>query len=190
MALVKANALEEGIKLLRDHTTDKPSAHGYCMLADALMQANQFDEARSKLDDAIRLNPSYDEAYFLLGELARDKQPEVAVSYYREAIKRDPDYQIALQRLGSLLIAKSETLSEGKSALERAIELDSEDPWAHLYLANAHWRAGERVDAERGFRRAVELCPNDPFFLRCLDQFVSNDCGWRNTRSDKQAETE
>jgi predicted TPR repeat methyltransferase len=45
------------------------------------------------------------------------------------------------------------------SALERAVELGTEDPVVNAHLGDAYWAAGRHLEAEYQWRRALNLHP-------------------------------
>jgi tetratricopeptide (TPR) repeat protein len=99
---------------------------------------------------------------------------QLAIASYQQAINLDPDYAKAHEGLARVytlvggagplhLIAPSEAYPLAKSAITKALELDDRLPEAHTTLGVV--RTGFEWDwagAERAFRRALELNPNDP----------------------------
>jgi tetratricopeptide (TPR) repeat protein len=85
-------------------------------------------------------------------------RPEVAVSYLARAAEVDPDYRIPYRVpasvLGYLGRAYLETgrAAEARRTLEKAVNIDPQDPFVPLYLGVALIRSGE---GERG-RKEVE----------------------------------
>lgn len=51
---------------------------------------------------------------------------------------------------------------EARDKLERALKLNPNLPSANHYIAELYHQTGDDIAAERHFRRAVELSPNDP----------------------------
>jgi len=94
-----------------------------------------------------------------------------AIEYYRQAIDRDPNYTLAYvgvasayNLLGSVLgfRAPNATFPKGKEFLTKAVALDESLANVHAVLASYSleydWNWSE---AERQFKRAIELNPND-----------------------------
>ena len=81
-----------------------------------------------------------------------------AIGYLTRAAEADPNYKIPYRiRAGVLAYLGRAYLETGKDTearqtLERAVKLDKDDPFAHLYLGIAMLKTGER---ERG-RKEVE----------------------------------
>ena len=94
-----------------------------------------------------------------------------AIEYYRQAIERDPNYTLAYvgtaaayNTLGGVLgfRAPSATYPKGKEFLTKAVALDESLAEVHAVLASYaleyDWNWSE---AERQFKRAIELNPNN-----------------------------
>ena len=93
-----------------------------------------------------------------------------AVEYFEQAIKLDPKFALAYARLsevyGSLpaypYMSPKEAFPKAKAAAEKALEIDPTLAEAHTFLAYAQviydWNWTE---AERSFKRAIELDPNN-----------------------------
>ena len=95
-----------------------------------------------------------------------------AIAYYHQAIERDPNYTLAYVGMASAYAtlggvlgfrAPSATYPQGKEFLTKAVELDESLAEVHAVLAsynlNYDWNWAE---AERQFKRAIELNPNVP----------------------------
>lgn len=86
-------------------------------------------------------------------------RPSDAIAYLTPAAAADPNYKIpyriklgVLSYLGRAYLETGNTI-EARRTLERAVQLDREDPLAHLYLGIALLKTGER---EQG-RKEIEL---------------------------------
>ena len=82
-----------------------------------------------------------------------------AIGYLTRAAEADPNYKIPYRvRVGVLAYLGRAYLETGKDTearqtLERAVNLDKDDPFAHLYLGIAMLKTGER---ERGRKEAED----------------------------------
>jgi tetratricopeptide (TPR) repeat protein len=175
VALSKAGQSVEAIKIMNESLTESPRAYGYCMLSSVYINCDQNDNAISSCNTAIALDPDYEEAYFLLGEALIDKSSQESIKYYRKAIQLDPDYQLAWQALGFKLIAKDVTIVEGISALRKAIELNPDDPWSQIYIANALWRTGNIEEADMWYKSAISISPESSDFRKWYDEFLERE---------------
>ena len=91
-----------------------------------------------------------------------------AADYYRQAIAIDPNFALAYARIAEVYLnlpsypytSPSESLPQGKDAVEKALEIDPTLSEAHtfkaFYLASYDWKWPE---AESEFKRAIELDP-------------------------------
>ena len=93
-----------------------------------------------------------------------------AVEYFDRAIEKDPNYAIAYAGMADAYIAIERNVGaannvdawpRAKIAAARAIEVDPLLSEAHSAMASIHAREYAWQDAERGFRRAIELNPNN-----------------------------
>ena len=93
-----------------------------------------------------------------------------AIEHFTRAIERDPTFASAYAGLADTYVVAGaydaipadEALTRGKAAAAKALELDDRLASAHYALATAHtWYDWDWQSAEREFRRAVELNPND-----------------------------
>lgn len=104
-----------------------------------------------------------------------------AVGYYEEAIRLDPDYALAYSRLSSTAMNLATRYAgvgsaEGKEAIEKARTAADTALALEPNLADAHLALGnlldtvdlDRAGAEKVFRRAAELAPQDPKLLQTL----------------------
>jgi TolB-like protein len=102
-----------------------------------------------------------------MGQCTRtaDAQAEVLC---RRAIAISPDYGQAHSLLAWVLIRRASLagelinaiLPEARAEARRALGLDQGDAWAHLTSGQVLWRNRRHCEAERAFRRSLELNPN------------------------------
>jgi serine/threonine protein kinase/Tfp pilus assembly protein PilF len=92
------------------------------------------------------------------------------IEYFQQAIKLDPNYALAYAGIADSYnativypyLSPKEAIPQAKAAAQRALEIDPTLAEAHTALANSlaafdwNW-----VEAEREFKRALELNPND-----------------------------
>jgi len=91
-----------------------------------------------------------------------------AIEYFDQAIQGDPGFAPAHVGLAASYLAgvgwealPPEELPKGKAAARKALDLDDQLPSAHFVMGVAHTGAWQWQDAEREFRRGLELDPND-----------------------------
>jgi serine/threonine-protein kinase len=93
-----------------------------------------------------------------------------ALEYFQRAIEKDPNYAIAYAGIADAYIAVERNMGaanpvnagpRARDAAARAIELDPMLSEAHSAMASIRAREYAWAEAERGFRRAIELNPNN-----------------------------
>jgi TolB-like protein len=101
-----------------------------------------------------------------LGQSTADANSE-AEALCRHAIVITPNYGQAHSLLGWVLVRRATwsgdiaaVLPEATAEVHTALGLDDRDPWAHLTNGLVLWRRRRPGEAERAFRRALELNPN------------------------------
>jgi DNA-binding winged helix-turn-helix (wHTH) protein/Tfp pilus assembly protein PilF len=105
-----------------------------------------------------------------------------AIEQFEAAIEKDPQYALAYSGLGACYGTLSFTngfpprdvFRKSKLALQRALDLDQSLPEAHESLAGVKfWHEWDWHGAEREFRRAIELAPDQPAAHRFFGYFLS-----------------
>lgn len=117
------------------------------------------------------VDPAVYELY-LRGRFAWSRRtPEdsaAAIEYFTAAIAKDPTFAAAYAGIADAYRAASPQLSidgneKARSAISRALELDDNLAEAHASLGGLlHQVDGNMVDAEREFKKAIELNPGYP----------------------------
>jgi serine/threonine protein kinase/tetratricopeptide (TPR) repeat protein len=105
---------------------------------------------------------------FYTNKLTKDGL-EKGIDYFNQAIAVDPNYGLAYNGLAYNYInqddwymSPAEAGPRARQAAEKALALDGSDADAHLALAiQNHWYEWNWVAAEREFKRAIVLNPND-----------------------------
>jgi adenylate cyclase len=94
-------------------------------------------------------------------------ESDAAVTILREAVQRYPDYAPAHSMLAFALLVAAHVgwMPDGdrdKAAYHarKAVELDENDPWAHMALGYLAFSGHRTDDAVRHFQAAIELNPN------------------------------
>jgi serine/threonine protein kinase/tetratricopeptide (TPR) repeat protein len=109
-----------------------------------------------------------------------------AVQQFQQAIDKDPTYTLAYVGLADCYVVMeeyagspaSETLPQARTAIEHALQLDNSLAEAHASLGKINDSMWQWEEAEKEYRRALELNPNYPtahhwysIHLRILKQF-------------------
>jgi TolB-like protein/Tfp pilus assembly protein PilF/tRNA A-37 threonylcarbamoyl transferase component Bud32 len=139
--------------------------------------------------EAAKGGTSDPEAYqlYLKGRYYWGKRTEESLQkskdYFNQAIERDPNYAMAYVGLADFYnvisdysaVSDRESGTAGKAAAEKALTIDDSLAEAHTALAGADWALQNFADAEREFRRALELNPNYPNAHHWYGLFLSWD---------------
>ncbi len=114
-------------------------------------QPVDFNAARREFEAELKLDPENATAEYVLGEMSRQeaKWPD-AIEHFTKATKLDASLFDAYLGQGRALLSAGRA-AEAIPPLERAVQLQSRNPSAHLQLANAYQQAGRKDDAAREF---------------------------------------
>jgi len=127
----------------------------------------------ARVTSAERADPQVYELY-LRGRHEWNKRTEAsldkAITYFQQAITRDPTYALAYGGLAETYAIlpyfsktpANETSSKARAAAELALQLDERLAGAHGVLGFTDTIYLDLVGAEREYKRALQLNPNDP----------------------------
>ncbi|HEY4643352.1 MAG TPA: protein kinase [Bacteroidota bacterium] len=122
--------------------------------------------------------------FYLKGRYYWNKRTEdgfkKAIENFNEAIDRDPTYALAYAGLAdTYMLMGNYSLLPGDVARERAkpaalkaVEMDESLAEAHISLGSFYEAEWKRAEAEREYRRGVELNPNYATGLQWLGEFL------------------
>ena len=142
------------------------------------------NEEKTHLTKSSAVNP---EAYQLyLRARYHASQPTAielkkSIDYFQQAIDKDPGYALAYAGLADsyaqiggewVFLPAAEVLPKAKIAAQRALELDETLAEAHAALAYAEFFDWDWTSAEREFKRAIELNPNNALSHRRYGAFL------------------
>lgn len=107
---------------------------------------------------------------------------EKSIEYYTKAIQKDPKYAQAYAGLGQVynamtfegLLPPAEGFERARTAALTALKIDDSIGPAHVALAETFWGEWNWKEAEREFKRCLELSPNYVPARRYYSQFVLN----------------
>ncbi len=133
------------------------------------LKLSGVDEA--KVTKTATVNPEAYQAY-LKGRYYWNRRTaenlKKAIEQFKAAIDRDPNYALAYTGLADCYAVlpeyagtpTSETRPQVKAYAERAIAIDDQLAEAHASLGQANKQAWQWAEAEREYKRAIELNPN------------------------------
>jgi len=141
------------------------------------VQAKLTPQERARLARVRAVNPAAHEAY-LKGRYYWARSTEEAVrksiEYFGEAVTKDPNYALAYAGLADAynqlanpileIVPQSAVIPKVKAAATKALELDDNLAEAHISLGRIKFYYDwDWAGAEKDFRRAIELSPNNPY---------------------------
>ena len=131
------------------------------MAARGFMPSEQaLPKARDAVQRAIELNPKSARAHVALGYLHMNDDWDWTEAYreIRQALAYEPGSADVLHAAGSLDLVLGRT-QESVSLLRAALERDTLRASSYSNLGIAYFAAGQLEDAERAFRKSIELRP-------------------------------
>ena len=131
-------------------------------IARAETQQGQHDQAVAALTRAVALNPS---SITLQQAAARaliaDGRYADAYAHYQKMLERFPRDADALTNYG-LLAARLGHPEEAMDSWEKSVDVNPDQPNAHLYLAEAYDQRGEPVSAARHWNLFLQFAAANP----------------------------
>lgn len=134
------------------------------------VQATLTPEERARLARTPTVNPQALEAYLLGRSYWNKRSPEGirrALEEFQRAVSIDPRHALAYTgmadtysvMIGYNLLPAREGIVKAKEAARKALAIDDSLGEAHISLAHLMFEGAELADAEREFRRGLELNP-------------------------------
>lgn len=142
----------------------------YTLLGVAQRRLGLQSEAIDSFRRAIEIDPAYEEAYYNLAVMISSERPDEAWRLLDVSLRLDPQYEEAERELGWVL-RRLESYDAAEYHLRKAIELDSSDGWAYLYLGNLQWARNDGESAEETFKTALQVWPSESIAHWCLGMF-------------------
>jgi protein O-mannosyl-transferase len=172
MEYLKAGMPEEALTQFALAQSVKDDPRTRVSRAAALVSLKKYDEARSSYLSVIGSDRDEPDAYYGLGNIEyRLGRYREAIPYYRKALEAKPDYTNALNNLGGVYIAL-EDWRNAIQVLEESVRIRPGFPESHYNLGGAYEADGRYADAERSYRAAVDLDPEDADALASLATLV------------------
>ncbi|MGY2291386.1 tetratricopeptide repeat protein [Pseudomonas sp. SDO528_S397] len=133
----------------------------YLIQAETLSANKQGDRAWKVLQQALQQYPDDLNLLYTRAMQAekRDDLPQLEKDL-RLIIKRDPDNAMALNALGYTLSDRTTRYAEARELIEKAHQLNPEDPAVLDSLGWVNYRLGNLDEAERLLRQALERFPD------------------------------
>lgn len=133
------------------------------------VQKDSLDKAIEQFEAIQKLDPKDDNSALWLARLYRfENEHGKAEVVLRQVLQREPDNEAALEQLSQLLLDKGQA-QDAVNLLSGAAE-DADSPSLYDLLGNAYAQQQDNAKAEKAYRSAVELEPDDPGHRRGLAQ--------------------
>src|SRR5229473_2539051 len=168
---IDKNNFEAAIAPLQKVIADQPEfAYAHFQLAYVYTALKKTAEARAEYARTIAIDPKMSEAYLNLGMLLLDAQENAAaVPPLRKAAELLPS-QSRPRYLLAVALDRSGDAAGAAESFDALLHLDPNEIAAIDYLGWAALRKGQPDEAEKDFRRALEVQPNAPEACRGLAQ--------------------
>lgn len=159
------NALE----ILEDLLVEDPcNVSALEEVADNELSLEHFERARIAAENAIALDADSYTACYILGFLASvDEKWEEALAYLQKANKLKPNNAEILRCLGWALFSGSKR-TQGLVTLERALNLDTDNPLTLCDLGVAYLQSRNFPKAKSLFTRTLDLDPENMRAIECV----------------------
>ena len=123
------------------------------------MEQKDYARARQQYDHLLSVDAGNYEAHFNLGWLdAREQRLNDAIKHLQAAIAVRPKDAPARNALGGLYLRTSK-LAEAEAELTEAARLDPKSPWAFYNLGLVSKMKGDRQNAAKYFKQALNAQP-------------------------------
>jgi tetratricopeptide (TPR) repeat protein len=126
-----------------------------------LERLGQWPRAEADMNRALELSPDQPYVLNFLGYSLADRNENLplAQDMLQKAMKARPNDGAIVDSMGWLKLKEGDT-RDALRLLEKAAEMEPEDPSITGHLGDAYWNAGRRVEAEDQWRRALVLKPD------------------------------
>jgi len=136
--------------------------------------AERAEIARDALDKLVGIQPQNLSAKTKLAmTLVSTDRPMVGIQMLREIVDENPEYREGIINLG-LLAIRSGQYDRGVERFERALELDSADYEAMLFLGICYQELQDRESAENWFEIVTEAEDADPALQAAALEYLEN----------------
>jgi len=124
-------------------------------------RAHQWPRAEADMNRALELQPDQPYVLNFLGFSLADRNEDLPLAHdmIARALNARPNDGAIVDSMGWVLLRQGDTAGALR-LLEKAAELEPEDPSITGHLGDAYWSAGRRIEAEDQWRRALVLNPD------------------------------
>jgi len=152
-------AYDQAIAMLR-HPTSSDWVVFYAR-GSMLERIHQWPRAEADMNRALELSPDQPYVLNFLGYSMADRNENLplAQDMIQRALKARPNDGAIVDSMGWVKLREGDTKAALR-LLERAAELEPEDPSITGHLGDAYWDVGRHIEAEDQWRRALVLKPD------------------------------
>jgi eukaryotic-like serine/threonine-protein kinase len=155
-------------------------------------------EDKTRLAKSSATNPEAYQLYLkgrYFGNQATGAGLKKGVEYFEQAIDKDPGYALAYAGLADsysalggdwLYLPPSDSIRKAKAASKKALELDDTLAEAHAALAYATFFDWDWPNAEREFKRAIELNPSSAISHEHYAEFLRTRLRFNESMAEAQ----
>jgi len=132
-----------------------PQAH--LVLGQVALGEGKLDEALTEFEHEAAINPMYGPVYDRLGDAYLQKnQFEKAQDALNQALLLEPDASGPYILLGQVLL-KQDNPTTAATYLQRAVEMDRGNEYAHFFLGQAYRDMGKKPEAMAEFQTSAKI---------------------------------
>ncbi|XP_076332869.1 protein O-mannosyl-transferase Tmtc3-like isoform X2 [Tachypleus tridentatus] len=155
--LEEADALyREAIRLRSDYTA------AYLNRGDVLLKLNRSKEAEDMYIRALQFDADNPNLYYNLGVVLMDQgRSEEALTFFSRALELEPQHKQALLNSAMLLQDRNMQKTKEEERFHKATDGVAQTGDVYFSLGMLALENGNTETAERWFRKAVEIKPND-----------------------------
>ena len=123
-------------------------------------RSHQWPAAEADFLEALKLSPDEPSVLNYLGYSWTEQGHELdrAQQMIKRAAEQRPNDGAIVDSLGWVELRKGD-VAGAVASLERAVEMEPEDPTINGHLGDAYWAAGRKLEADYQWRRALTLNP-------------------------------
>ena len=160
--LVELGRYEEASAVLTQLLAREPEvAPAWCLFAQAQIAAGDSNSGLDAAERAASLEPENEWAHRLRSAALQNLGRPGAIAAAREAVAAAPHVWLTHNRLATVLAAANQNPDAALAAAERAVELAPNEPDAHRALGRAYEMRDDHAEAERCYRLALSLDPQN-----------------------------
>ncbi|HEV2721962.1 MAG TPA: tetratricopeptide repeat protein [Thermoanaerobaculia bacterium] len=135
------------------------------MYAQVLTKLGRGNESRQYLERAVEVDPTFGQAVLQLVDIyeAENDYPKAA-AVLQPLIAEDP-MNVELQRRQAYLYLRGGEPEKARAALKTLVDADPKDTRSLFYLAEAYNDLEQYAEADKIYRKLLEVTPDDPDVL-------------------------